>query len=184
MTLIISPADLALLNAGKSVAMSPSATPIPPTPVPTPGSSVYANGQFLWAGDWSFAGQPNYSDLVGKPGGKCVGFTVMQPWGGWLPYAPGLKFDTTAYKSLLVSLKPTGTNQKWSAYCVAAGDTPDGHAVDILKYGPAPQQNVWNNYVIPLADMQLTNKMILKFAIQDQTGLASNVWYVDNVGFL
>jgi hypothetical protein len=42
----------------------------------------------------------------------------------------------------------------------------------------------WNVYTIPLADIGVAKTKIYKFAIQDQTGLASNVFYVDDVAFV
>ena len=50
--------------------------------------------------------------------------------------------------------------------------------------GPAPVVGQWGVYTIPLADLGVLGTSIYKFAIQDKTGLASNVWYVDDVGFL
>jgi hypothetical protein len=42
----------------------------------------------------------------------------------------------------------------------------------------------WNVYNIPLADFGFTNKIILKFGLQDETGVASNVIYFCNIGFV
>ena len=55
---------------------------------------------------------------------------------------------------------------------------------DVRKYGPAPVAGKWNVYTIPLADIGVAKTKIYKFAIQDQTGLASNVFYVDDVAFV
>jgi hypothetical protein len=64
------------------------------------------------------------------------------------------------------------------------GDKPVGKGVDPFKYGPAPVVGQWNVYTIPLADIGVANTKIYKFCIQDQTGLASNVFYVDDVAFV
>jgi hypothetical protein len=39
-------------------------------------------------------------------------------------------------------------------------------------------------YTIPLADIGVAKTKIYKFAIQDKTGLKSNVFYVNDVKFL
>ena len=149
---------------------------------------VYYNGVFYWPGDWSFAGTPNYSDTAGSPleGSYDIAFTVTSPWGGWQPYAPGLSLDTTPYKYLIFSLKPTQPNQVWNVAFESQGDTKDGVVLlNIAAYGPTagPVVGQWGSYKIPLSAFQLTDPTILKFAIQDNTGLPSNLFYVDNVGF-
>jgi hypothetical protein len=184
MTIAISQADLDLLNAGKSVTMQGPIVIVPPGPSePLPPYWVYQKGKFNWNGDWSFNGKAIYdspNDSVFSP--EVIAFSVTGQWGGWLPYLLS-HFETKPYAHIEFSLKPTKDNQKWSVYAVAASDTSDGHAVDVLKYGPAPIIGMWGHYIVPLADLQLTNTAILKFAIQDQTGEATNEWFVDNVGF-
>lgn len=151
-------------------------------------SWVYYNGVFKWPGDWSFAATANYQDTKGVPieGPYDIAITVTSQWGGWQPYAPGQVFDTTPYKYLILSLKPTVANQTWGVDFMSAGDTPDGPQLqDISPYGPPGGAVVgqWGTYKIPLSAFQLTDTSVLKFAIQDKTGLSSNVFYVDNVGF-
>jgi hypothetical protein len=53
-----------------------------------------------------------------------------------------------------------------------------------MKYGPPPVVGQWTTYKIPLTDLGVAGTHIYKFAIQDVTGLASNVFYLDDVGFL
>ncbi len=55
-----------------------------------------------------------------------------------------------------------------SAYCSGGGD---------------PAVGEWESCKIPLAAFKLTNATVLKFWIQDETGLADNLWYADDVGF-
>jgi len=85
---------------------------------------------------------------------------------------------------LTLSLKPTTSNQVWNVYFVKVGDIPVGISVDPAKYGPAPVAGKWATYTIPLADLGVLGTTIYKFAVQDKTGLSSNSWYVDNVGFV
>ncbi len=62
----------------------------------------------------------------------------------------------------------------------------DGKAVVVSgpPYGPAPVAGQWGTYKIPLSDFALTNHFILKFTIADGTGLDSNLFYVDDIGFM
>ena len=166
-----------------------SPPPVSPPPVsPPPGTSwVYYNGTFYWPGDWSWGGgTPNYQDTSGGPlsGAYDIKFGGTGTWSGWLPYAPNKSFDTTGYKYLVISLKPTVANQDWNLYAELAGDTQTacGLGPMLSKYGTITVGQ-WTNFKIPLADLCIVNTQILKFGVQDQTGLNTNYWYIDNVGF-
>ena len=82
------------------------------------------------------------------------------------------------------ALKPTLARQSIQVYFEKPGDVPTGVTVDAFKYGPAPVPGQWATYKIPLADLGVAGAHIFKFAIQDETGLANNVFYLDNIGFL
>lgn len=164
---------------------------VPPPPVivtPPPASGTawgYANGVYSWFADYSFAATIDYADKVGSPGGTDIAVRTTA-WGGWLPVmASNFSYPTTGYTKLVFQLKPTTAGQKWQVYFVGVGDVPLPAAcgLDVLKYGPAPQVGVWASYSVPLADLCVLGKNVYKFAIQDKTGLASNVWYANNVGF-
>ena len=148
--------------------------------------SVYSNGKFSWPGDYSFSAKADYADTSGAPlsGRYDVKVTLTGPWGGWLPFATNWSFDTTPYDSLRFAIKPTIAEQKLQVFFMLVGDKPVGVAVDPFKYGPAPVAGEWALYTIPLADIGVAKTTIYKFAIQDQTGLSNNVFYVDNVGFV
>jgi hypothetical protein len=147
---------------------------------------VYHDGVFAWPGDYSFVAVPDYRDKSGAPlnGKYDVKVTVTSPWGGWQPFATNWVFDTTPYNYLRFALKPTVANQTAQVYFMLVGDKPVGKGVDPFKYGPAPVAGKWNVYTIPLADIGVAKTKIYKFCIQDQTGLASNVFYVDDVAFV
>jgi len=169
---------------------APAPTPTPtPTPVPAGAFWVYQNGVFAWAGDYSFSTGPiDYANTVGKPGGKCISVPIASPWGGFQPYAPGGQFDTRPYKYLTYSLKPTQPNAVFATGFAAINDVADGSPITVVgpgltKYGPAPQVGVWGTYKIPLADFGLSNPLILKFSVADGTGVKSNQFYLDNIGF-
>jgi hypothetical protein len=156
---------------------------------------VYDDGVFNWGGDYSFAATPNYKDTAGAPedGPFDIAVTVTGAWGGFQPYAGGTvptwDFDDAAYTYLVMDLKPTVDNQSWNCLFHAVGDVQIGNGVDILDYGPKPTKGVWAHYKIPLKDLGVydngapTYSGVYKFFIQDQTGLASNVFYVDKLGF-
>jgi len=157
-------------------------------------SWVYYNGVFYWPGDWSWEAAINYKDTAGAPieGTYDIAVTITAgSTGGWQPYINSscqqnvsLCFDTTPYKYLIFSLKPTVAGALWAAHFESAGDTPDGSVADISSYAltsGCPAVGQWCSYKIPLSAFALTDTTILKFSIQDQSGAA--VFYVDNVGF-
>jgi hypothetical protein len=158
---------------------------------------VYHNGVFNWPGDYSWDASINYQSTAGSPldGAYDVAVTITSQYGGWQPYAfpyGGTPFDTSPYKYLIYSLKPTLANQVYSTGFDANNDVADGSIINIVgvpggpavtKYGPTPVVGQWGSYKIPIADFALTNPLILKFSIADGTGNSTNLFYVDDVGF-
>lgn len=153
---------------------------------------VYNAGKFFWPGDYSYPypGKNifiDYADTAGRPLNGAYDISVKQvdgSWGAWQPYATADNFATTGYESLRFALKPTVANQTWSCQFLYVGDVPVGISVNVTDYGPAPQPGKWAVYTIPLAKLGVARSDIYKFAIQDQTGLEDNLWYVDGVGFV
>jgi hypothetical protein len=148
---------------------------------------VYHNGEFNWAGDYSWEATINFHDKAGEPvaGRRDIAVTIIGRWGGFQPWVQGKNFDVTPYKYLVYSLKPTVPNQHWSTGFEAFNDVPDGKLLNIVgpPYGPVPVVGKWGTYKIPLSAFELTNTHIQKFTIADGTGLTSNLYYVDDVGF-
>lgn len=168
---------------------------IPPPPPPPPQTGVfwvYQNGKFNWPGDFSFEATIDYADTAGIPmhGLYDVAVHITSRWGAWQPFSflpGGTPFDTTPYKYLIYSVKPTVAGQIIATGFDADNDVADGIPVvvagpGITQYGPVPQPGVWNSYKIPLADFGLTNKSILKFTVADGSGSAA-LFFVDDVGF-
>jgi len=147
---------------------------------------VYTNGVFAWPGDYSFVSTIDYKDTSGAPLSPPydIKWTVTGAWGGFQPYATNWSFDTTPYTYLRFAMKPTVAGQKAIVYFMLVGDKPVGVSVNVLDYGPAPVVGQWAVYTIPLSDIGVANTNIYKFAIQDQTGLSSNVVYLDDIGFV
>jgi hypothetical protein len=159
--------------------------------VPTRGHEpawVYHKGTFYWPGDYSFAAKPFYADGAsgGVSGSKPIRVDVTSPWGGFLPFARNWDFDSRPYAFLTFAFKPTVANQTAQVYFVKVGDIPVGVVVNPFngQYGPAPRVGVWGTYKIPMSDLGVLGKSIYKFAIQDQTGLPHNVFFLDDIGFL
>ncbi len=178
-----------------AAALAPLLTGVPvPPPVITPPATgvfwVYYNGQFNWAGDYSFGTGPiNYQDTNGVPlsGQFDIAVPIVSKFGGFQPFAPGGKFDTSPYKYLIVSIKPTHANAIFATGFASINDQADGIAVTfagpgITTYGPVPVAGQWGTYKIPLADFKLT-AAILKFSIAAAAGIAPDLFYVDNMGF-
>ncbi|HEX3912364.1 MAG TPA: Calx-beta domain-containing protein [Steroidobacteraceae bacterium] len=156
---------------------------------------VYYNGVFNWGGDWSFAASPNYKDTAGGPiEGPYDIIVTSQQWGGWQPFVSAncqsnvsQCFNTLPYKYLVFSAKPTVANEVFDVGFMSSGDTTDGVTIfDSSSYcsgGRNPAVGQWESCKIPLSAFKLTDTTVLKFWISDQTGLSSNRWYLDNVGF-
>jgi hypothetical protein len=180
---------------------------------PTPGVAWgYYDGTFKWGGDYSWNVALNYEDTSGEPlsGPYDIEVSLTGQWGGWQPYMctelatplpaciAQYDYPLSGFTYLTFALKPTIANQQWSAQFIAVGDTAipcnyaspypiSGAGVNVLAYGPAPVVGQWATYKIPLTAFCVgpgtSNVDVYKFHIQDQTGLASNTWYIDNVGF-
>lgn len=152
---------------------------------------VYHNGVFNWGGDYSSNATIDYHCTTGAPtgGGQDICVTDKGPWALWLPYAGGTvpmwNFDDRPYNNLTFALKPTVANQSWTIIFVLVGDValPSSCGHNVSSYGPTPVVGQWGVYHIPLADLCVSKTNVYKFLIQDQTGLSTNVWYVDNVAF-
>lgn len=182
---------LAVALAPRLAALNPTSPPPVVTPPPTTGVFwVYYNGQFNWAGDFSFdTGPINYQDTAGVPlsGQFDIAVPIVSKFGGYQPFAPGAKFDTTPYNYLIVSLKPTNAGAIFATGFAAVNDQPDGVPVTfagpgITQYGPVPVPGQWGSYKIPLKAFNLTQP-ILKFSIAAAAGIAPDLFYVDNLGF-
>lgn len=183
-------------TAGAQVALVPGAQTtvtcsLPPPPPPV--AWVYTNGSFAWQ-DWDANATADYADKTGVPlsGSADIKITITGKWGIWQPHpiwtAAGTTFDTKPFANLVLWLKPTVANQKWSIYAESANDTPIVPAVSVNSYGAPPMVGVWTKYVVPLKVLMTTSAGVLtypmyKFAVQDQTALPTNTWYVDNVEF-
>ena len=190
--------SIALSNAtGGATLTSPTSATVTITgsgtapPPPSGAFWVYYNGVFNWGGDYSFAASISYNDTSGVPlsGAADIAVTITGSYGAWQPFAGGTvpmwNFNDNGYTYLTFALKPTVANQQAQIYFMKVGDIPVGIDIDPFsgKYGPAPKAGVWATYKIPLSDLGVANTSVYKFAIQDQTGLGHNVFYIDNVGF-
>lgn len=178
----------------------------------TQSAIFYQNGvRTCNGGDLDFGGMTsNYNDTTGAPQGGTADIlnTVTGAFAGWLPYSGN---DATQwnmwlgpYNYLYIDLKPSVANQIWNIYFARVGDIliyNSGGGTNVITinastpYGPAPQLGVWATYKIPLATIlkdygspafsggPVQQNAFYKFAVQDQTGLTNNRWWVDNVIF-
>lgn len=162
---------------------------IPPIPPVNPPSGIlygYKDGTMYWAGDFNNVAVANYADTVGNAPGKDLSIKLTAAWGEWIPYmSKTFSFPTAGYTKLTLQLKPTVANQKWNLYFVGVGDVSLGQACtqNVLNFGPAPVVGKWATYTIPLSVLCVLGVNVYKFALQDQTGLSANTWYVNNAGF-
>lgn len=189
--------DVAILDGGKDAARDGSAPHDSSIVTDSSGTDageaaaattawVYDDGAFSWPSDLSFSATPNYMDTTGAPlsGSYDIKVTLTGAFGGWAPLAPGNRFDVTGYKSIRFALKPTRTDQQWSCLLQKTDGVVATMSANVLDYGPAPIVGKWGVYTIPLEDLESPGAPVYKLIISDQTGVTSNYWYVDNVGFL
>ena len=181
-------AALALAACESAAVAAPEAAASAGPPAP---AWVYHHGVFNWGGDYSFAARVNYADTAGQPAGGHydIAVTTTAQWGGFQPFAggkvPQWSFNARGFTYLVFAFKPTVDHQTAQVYFTKVGDVSTGVTVNPFsgQYGPQPQAGVWGTYRIPLAELGVQNTSVYKFAIQDQTGLKSNTFYLDDIGF-
>lgn len=184
-----------LLAACRSAAVAgpePGAASAPPAVATAARTAwVYHAGVFNWGGDYSFAATVDYADTSGEPlGGRYdIAVKTTGRWGGFQPFAggkvPQWNFNDRGFTYLAFAFKPTVANQTAQVFFTKVGDRPTGRTVNLFsgQYGPAPQAGVWATYRIPLAELGVENTNVYKFAIQDQTGLRANTFYLNDIRF-
>jgi hypothetical protein len=159
---------------------------VPPTPgLPLTGAGViYADGKFLWPGDWS--GNTITIDYANKTlvSGKTVAsMTPKQAWGYWLPYI--LSMPTAAFKNLIFKIKPEASGQKFSTAVYKVGDVVVGGLNPIpASMVSAPDADGVVTYTIPLSVLNASNLDLYKIMVQDQSGLAGDTWGVEYAAFV
>jgi hypothetical protein len=200
--IILTAAQVAALVAGTPVTINvgvaltpPAATTTPPPPPPPPSKIVIAqNGATpIWPQNYSWNCVTTYNDTTdgGNGNAACIKVAINGQWGGFLPSNNNnVVTDFSACSYIYVDLKPTVANQTWAVYFEKGGDTPIAGAGALIDgtgtYGPAPVVGKWATYKIPVSvlfiDSVLGNvsKEIYKGAVQDKTGLGTNLFYVDN----
>ncbi|HEY2781561.1 MAG TPA: hypothetical protein VGI90_12330 [Steroidobacteraceae bacterium] len=184
-----------LLLATSAVAEPGSAAAAKPTKPAAKPAWVYQKGRMNWEGDWSFGvDEVDYRDKAAAPieGPFDIAISGRQ-WGGWQPFFSltcqsqhAVCFDTTPYKFLIFSGKGTVAHQIFQVGFMSPGDKPDGPVIMVSQYcsgGSDLEVGKWTSCKIPLSAFKLIDTKISKFWIQDQTGLTTNKWYLDDVGF-
>lgn len=168
---------------------------------------VYQNGQMNWLGDYSFGVSVNYNDTTGVPQGGTadIACTITTPYGGFLPVSGNLYTQWNmwvgACNYLQMDIKPTQNGQRLQLYCVRVGDvniynsSGQSYNSDFANYGPPLTNGVWGTYRFPLPNIltdygpsgtfgPAVQYAVYKFAVQDQTGNAGVVFYVDNIMYV
>lgn len=167
--------------------------------------------KFAMGGDVNNACTSVYTDTTGaSPYGVQDLLNTTSAFGDWLPYAGnnatqwniwcGYGSPAQVFAYLNMSLKPSVANQTWNAWVEYRNDAnhdPTGSTPGVTGignssalYGPQAQAGVWNTYKLPLSLLMKTatsdyggiiGGMFYKLGFADQTGLASNHYWVDNV---
>lgn len=161
----------------------------PPSGLPLTGTGViYADGKFLWLGDWSGAGMAvNYANSTLVSGKIVAGMTSKVPWAYWLPYI--LHMPSAAFKNLVLKIKPAIAGHKFSTAIYTSTSTTTDIIVGGLNPIPAsmlsaPDADGVVTATIPLTAMNAVNIDVYKIIIQDQSGLMGDTWGVEYAAFV
>jgi hypothetical protein len=161
----------------------------PPSGLPLTGPGViYADGKFLWPGDWSGTGTAvNYANTTLVPGRTVASMTSRAPWAYWLPYI--LHMPTAAFQNLVLKLKPATAGQKFSTAIYTSTGTKTDIVVGGLNPIPAsmlsaPDADGVITATIPLSAVNAVNIDLYKIMVQDQSGLAGDTWGVEYAAFV
>jgi hypothetical protein len=134
-----------------------------------------ANG---WITGWSWSAtiDPNRTSNP-QAGSKCMAVTLNGAWGAI--YFHRDAFSSSPYESLSFWINPGATgNRKLSIQAALSAAAQPGVSM------PALTPNTWQRVIIPLADLHVLGKPDLDgFWIQDQTGAAQTVFYLDTIQF-
>lgn len=161
----------------------------PPSGLPLTGTGViYADGKFLWPGDWS--GNTiaiNYANKTLVPGKTVASMTPKQAWGYWLPYI--LHMPTAAFKNLILKIKPEAAGQKFSTAIYTSTGTTTDIVVGGLNPIPAsmisaPDADGVVTITIPLSAVNAVSIDVYKIMVQDQSGLTGDTWGVEYAAFV
>jgi hypothetical protein len=128
---------------------------------------VYYNGEFDWAGDYSYPTNGitiNYADRSGGPesGSHDIEVSYTAEWAGFQPYSGKTStiydFEGGAFKYLSMDIKPTQSGDSWKIFMVSRlppGDVFPWSVVQVTDYGPKPVAGQWATYKIPLSALSM-----------------------------
>jgi hypothetical protein len=202
MTITISEADAAAFLAGTPIsiqlAISPVVPPVTPPVIPPAAMGqyvIYQSGVYAWPGDYNNGAISNYKYAASD--GVCLQLTATAPWSEWLPYShanPGPFLDISKCcgggqaTKLQFSLKATQPNAQFSLYCVSAGDLQPPPSIPGYVSAPGVfPVGVWVTQTVELSSLGLgpgqtfSGNQLYKLGMQSKSGLASEIWYVNNV---
>jgi autotransporter family porin len=94
----------------------------------------------------------------------------------------GNPVDVSSYTSLQFSLYTTQPNQKYAVALYDENYRQLTSAINLDSYS-APSVNAWKSYSIPLADLGAAGKKINGIVIQETSGHAQPVVYIDSLAF-
>lgn len=163
--------------------------PVVTPPVPVTGKGViYADGKFLWPGDWSGVGTAiNYANTTLVPGKTVASMTSKSPWAYWLPYI--LHMSTAGFTKLILKIKPATVGQNFSVAAYTSTSTTTDIVVGGVNPIPAsmtsaPDANGVVTYTVPLSALNAANIDLYKILVQDQSGATGDTWGVEYAAFI
>jgi hypothetical protein len=193
--------SLAIFASTVACSLAPQTVPVAGSAtvtVPKPDVVVLSAGKFHWSGNFNYGGSIEKDAVTDPQGVLSSSFTATalpSGGGGWLPFRSSF-FNTTGYKFLQLTLKPTRAGQSWQLVQPEnPGDipVPGANSVTVENYGPAPVVGQYGVYKIPLGVGGLNLPVgvtFWKFGLQDQMPYGSqpanakgNVYYISDARF-
>lgn len=135
--------------------------------------------------DWSWNSTVNLS--VTSPvyeGNRSLSFDALSAWGG-LYLRTANPVNTAAYSHLTFAAQGTQAGQRLAVWLVDANGAALGTYALLSNYGGDPEPGTWRRYDIPLGatGFGANGAPVGGIVIQDNTGQAQPVVYLDRLGF-
>ncbi len=154
------------------------------TPTGTSGLGLFIYRDALTAPwyDQSYLSTVSYTNTTSVfAGARSIKFIAGANGGLDLHNDSGVQ--TAPYRYLQFAARATQSGQQFSVYLADATSNNNalGQHVRLSDYGGSPPVGTWSTYVIPLADMNGSNKLIGEIVIEDASGTSQQALYIDEL---
>jgi endoglucanase len=171
-------------------ALTPGATESPPPPPGDPATTtrldlrVYDDRLRAGWADWSWDSDVDLGDLTRlDAGAAAIAWKPRKAWAGLYFHADS-PVPLTGHASVGLRLQATANGQAFNLVAYDEAGKPLPQKADLADHGGTPQIGRWTAYVVPLSALGAANRTISGLAIQDRTGAAQPLAYVDEIGLI